>query len=79
MKACFTRTAFVEPIARGRFRANVETTRALLSQDPTVQAGKYDPEYLSWMVPSGMVIPGTGAAAQSDAEVPGRWRVGPGD
>jgi hypothetical protein len=62
----------------GILRADIETTRTLLSQDPTVLAGKYDLEYLSWMVPNGMVISGKGAPARSDAEVPGQWRVGAG-
>jgi uncharacterized protein YciI len=35
------------------FRTELEETRALLAEDPSVQAGRLAPELMTWMVPRG--------------------------
>jgi uncharacterized protein YciI len=35
------------------FRTDLEQTRALLADDPSVQAGRLEPELATWLVPQG--------------------------
>lgn len=37
------------------FRTDVEQTRALLAEDPSVQAGRLAPEVTTWLVPTGLL------------------------
>jgi uncharacterized protein len=52
----------------GLIRGNVDIATALMSQDPSVVEGRFGVEYLTWMVPAGMVISGEGKPPASIAE-----------
>ena len=49
-------------------RADEDVARALMARDPSVAAGRFEVEYLSWSVPAGMIVSGEGAPPSSTAE-----------
>jgi uncharacterized protein YciI len=49
-------------------RGDADVAQALMARDPSVLGGRFAVEYLSWSVPTGMVISGEGAPPASLAE-----------
>jgi uncharacterized protein YciI len=52
----------------GLIRGDVAAATAFMSRDPSVVAGRFAVEYLTWTVPAGMIISGEGAPPASVAE-----------